>query len=355
MFDNMAFWLFPRSVQNDDPQESAERMRAAGATHVFPYLSNPQASEKVMEHEERRRRLDRLVEECHRAGLQVHGCFCEMKFTEQRPEWHQKREDGEQGPLLCPANPEVVDWILGRLRMFLDRYPMQGLTLEDSYLYQETAEYDPANASDSDYRTIGVCYCDYCREHAPTDAEERRAFKSAAVTGLVRSLTDECRGRGLATSAAARLPHGRDFYAPWKDQIPYWDGWAHCASKKNFCADWSAWHRDGLLDSVCPMSYLRDTQIVEWQTEEACSLIERPEDNVWMGLGLSYITAEWFQENKPEHMNDAANIREQLEMLQRLGQRNVVFFAYDREWVTDEHIEVMKEARKGWGQAVGQV
>lgn len=32
MFDNVAFWLFPRSVQEDDPQESTERMRAGVLT-----------------------------------------------------------------------------------------------------------------------------------------------------------------------------------------------------------------------------------------------------------------------------------------------------------------------------------
>jgi uncharacterized lipoprotein YddW (UPF0748 family) len=299
-----------------------------------------------MPHDERHRRLDRLVEESRRAGLQVHGCFCEMKFTAQRPEWHQKREDGQQGALLCPANPDVVEWILGRLGMFLDRYPLDGLTLEDSYLYQETAEYDPANAGESQYRTIDVCFCDYCRAHAPGDPAGRWAYKSAAVTGLVSAVAAECRARRLPTSAAARLPLGRAFYEPWRERIPYWHGWAHCASKKNFCADWAAWHRDGLLDFVCPMSYLHDTQIVEWQTLESRSLIARPEENVWMGLGLSYITAEWMQTKKPEDMNDAANIGAQLEMLSALGQRSVVFFAYDREWVTDEHIATMAKARR---------
>jgi uncharacterized lipoprotein YddW (UPF0748 family) len=347
MFDNMAFWLFPRSVQCDDPRESASRMRDAGATHVFPYLSNPQASETFMPHHERRRQLDRLVEECRRAGLQVHGCFCEMKFTEQPDAWHQKREDGEQGALLCPANPEVADWILGRLTTFLDRYPLDGIDLEDSYLYQCTAMYDPANAVESDYRTIDVCFCEHCARHAPADPAGRRAYKEAAVTGLVRRISEECKGRrGLAMSAAARLPYGRDFYAPYREKIPYWDGWGHCASKLNFCADWVDWQTSGLLDFVCPMSYLHDTRIVELQTREARSRIPDPGHNVWMGLGLSYITAEWTQSRKPEDMNDAAKIREQLEMLNGLGQRNVVFFAYDREWVTDEHIAVMAAARR---------
>jgi len=43
MLDNLAFWLFPQSFQHDDPAVSAERMRAAGATHIFVCLSNPAA------------------------------------------------------------------------------------------------------------------------------------------------------------------------------------------------------------------------------------------------------------------------------------------------------------------------
>jgi len=345
MFDNVAFWLFPRSVQQDDPCESAERMRAAGATHVFPYLSNPQQSEKVMEDDERHLRLDRLVEECGGAGLQVHGCFCEMKFTEQPAEWHQVQENGEHNALLCPANPQVVEWILGRLELFLDRYPMQGITLEDSYLFQTTSKYDPANAIESDYVPIDVCFCDHCKGHAPRDPDERRAYKESALTNLVQRISTECKGRGLVMSAAARLPYGRDFYESYRDEIRYWDGWGHCASRYNFSADWAGWHAAGLVDFVCPMSYLHDTRIVELHARESRSRIKNAEHNVWMGLGLSYITAEWQENKQPEHMNDAAKIKEQLEMLQGLGQRNVVFFAYDKEWVTEEHIEVMSTAR----------
>ncbi len=346
MFDNLAFWLFPESIQEDDPVESAARMRDAGATHVFAYLSNPAPEHENLPHAERQERLGRLINACHQARLEVHGCFCEMKFTGQAAAWHQCREDGTRGALLCPANPEVASWVLERLRTFLARCPLDGINLEDSYIYQSTAVYDPANASAAAYRTIEVCSCDYCREHAPKAPDERQAFKEDAVTALVKRIRAQCRESGLdVMSAAARLPYDRDFYSAWRDEIPYWDGWAHCQARRNFCADWAGWHAQGLLDFVCPMSYLHDTRIVQLHTEEARSRVREPDRNVWMGLGLSYITAEWMEKKKPEYLNDADNIRKQLEMLSALGQRNVVFFAYKQDWVTDEHIEVMAAAK----------
>lgn len=343
MFDNMAFWLWPDSIKQDDPVESATRMAAAGATHVFPFLLDPEAEDNGKD--EKQKRLAELIEACKRSGLQVHGCLC-ANGTAGQPDAYQRREDGSVAEVVCHANPVVSDWILARLNSFLNRYPLDGITLEDDFIYQTTAKYDPANASESDYTTIGSCFCDHCKEHAPPDPEARAAYKEAALTELVGRIAATCKKRGnLPLSAAARLPYGRDFYTPWKEEIPYWDGWGHCQSKAHFSADWAAWYRLGLLDFVCPMSYLHNTRIVEWQTEEARSLIDQPEENVWMGLGLMYVNADWSEKRSPEYLNDGPKIREQLEMLQRFGQKNVVFFAYQKDWLTDELIKVMAETR----------
>ena len=79
---------FPRSVQEDDPQESTERMRAAGATYVFVYLSNKSSDGRTMDQATRLNRLDELVAACRGVDLEGHGCFGEMKFTGQPDSWH---------------------------------------------------------------------------------------------------------------------------------------------------------------------------------------------------------------------------------------------------------------------------
>ena len=341
MFDNVAWWLFPETIQQDDSIETAERLRTAHATHAFVYLGVP-GGDKNLSAAEQHERRGNLIEACASAGIQAHGCFCSMARTGQPESWHQRFDNGERGDLLCPANPEVQDWVLGQLHYFLKEYPLAGINLEDSYIIQSTATYDPANQGEDEYKEMKTCYCEYCKEHAPQEAEDRRRYFEGALTGLVARISAEVKDkRSLAMSAAARMPYDREFYLPYSDDIPYLDGWKYCQANKNFHANWADWHKQGLVDFVCPMSYLHDTRIVEIQTMGASSRVANPKENVWMGLGLDIMTAEYSSSKKPEDANDSANTRKQLEMLAGMGQRNVVFFAYLKEWVPDDTIEMM--------------
>jgi len=357
MFDTYGIWLFHESVQKDDPVEAAQKMKEAGIDTVFMLLGNPR--NRLMPQEEVEARMERLIACCHEVGISVQGCFDELHYfadprdNELDAAYVQTWSDGTKGGLLCPANPKVVDWAVGRLQYFLNRFDLDGISLEDSYIFQSSAEYDAANLKGNAPAAIETCYCDYCRNHAPHDSEQRRDFKIKALTNMVARLSHVCKSQDkpLPFSTAARLPYGRDFYVPYRQEVPYFDDWANWQAKDNLCADWVGWHQQGLVDFICTMSYFNNTRMVELETLEAKSRIKDPEQNVWPGLGLFTINAEYHNSGEdPALINDGRKIREQLELLQRMGQRNVMFFMYHRnpEWscFNDDHIKAMAEMKK---------
>ena len=164
----------------------------------------------------------------------------------------------------------------------------------------------------------------------------------------------KARRPGISFSVAARMPYARDdFYAQYREEIPYYGGWKYCQSRDGMAADWVEWYRRGLIDFACPMSYFNSDRLVELQTLECRSRIANAQQDIWVGLGLDYITAEYSQgrreypepgdTHKDTFRNDAAAIRRLLDLQARLGQQNVVFFSH--AFLTDAHIPVIAEYR----------
>jgi len=346
MFNKYSIWLWPNSLQNEDMRQATSRMKEAKIDIVMPLLGSPAPEDRTIGQEELEERLELLIASCKENGIQVHGCFDELKFSGKEEKFCQKRQDGSSNLLLCPANPQNREWVLKRLDYYLTHFNLDGITLEDSYIYQNMVEHDPANhQSEEAYRSIPTCFCDYCKDHAPDDPDARTKYKQDGMTALVKSISQRVKASQLQFSMACRMPYSQDFYAPYKDEIPYIDGWKYCQSRDGLCADWGRWFEEGLLDFVCPMSYFRDPRMVELQALESCSLIPNPEENVWMGLGLSKITAEYFNSQLENDINTAENLEIIMKRLDEMGQKNIVFFSYSMETFKDEHIKLLSSMK----------
>ena len=230
----------------------------------------------------------------------------------------------------------------------------------DGYIYNSNTIYDPANQAGVDYRVIPVCYCAYCRKHAPIEKPEWGRWKQEQLTDLVAEQAKLIRKLkpGAPFSVAARMPYARASYAEWKNEIPYYDGWEYCQSRDAFGADWAEWMRRGHIDFACPMSYFNSPRLVELQTLECKSLFPQAATNIWMGLVLSR-SVEFCQTlqacqtmgqfpDGPEKGDPALyNYAEDMEVLLNaqveMGQRNCILVTYEQ--MLDEHIPVLAQFR----------
>lgn len=359
MFEHMAMWTWPDAVWQQEPARIVDRLQAAHIDIILPYVSRRAAvkttyGEFAGAAERYEERLHALVAEAHRQGMQVHACFDEMNAYPTMPPaanaCRQVREDGSVAESLCPAHPDAIDYILGDLERILTDFAYDGITLEDGYVYNNNTVYDAASLNPDSYRVVPVCHCAHCRAHAPIGKPEWSQWKRDRLTDLIAAESALIRRRrpGLPFSAAARMPYDRAFYAPYKDEIPYYGGWGYCAARANFSADWVDWLRGGLIDFACPMSYFHSSRMVELQTRECQSLVPDAARTIWVGLGLDYIVAEYNEgATKGDRgcLNKGPAIARLLSLLESLGQKNCVFFSH--QFLLDEHIPVIAAHRQG--------
>lgn len=357
MFKHMAMWIWPDAVQGESAEQIVARLRAARIDVAIPYIGLRDTPEKRAAYEER---IQALTEEAHRHGIKVIACFDEMGVYDTMPAKNccQVRQDGKPQGQLCPAHPGAREHILGDLDRVLSTFDFDGINLEDSYVYNSTTIYDPAHSGGAAFSVIPVCYCEHCRAHAPIEKPGWLQWKTDRMTDLIEAQSKliQARRPGLEFSVAARMPYARDdFYAPYRAEIPYYSGWQFCQARDGLAVDWVQWLRRGLINYACPMSYFNSSRLVELQTLECQFHIPEARENIWIGLGLDYITAEYSQgcreypepgdTHKDAFRNDAAALRRQLELQVRLGQQHVVFFSH--AFLRDEHIPVIAAYRGG--------
>jgi len=355
MFKHMGMWTWPDAVNAEDPARMIERLRAAHIDMVIPYLCSRAGGAEKAAYEQR---LQAIVEEAHRRGVQVHGCFDEINAYQAMPVYglRQTYRDGAKNSSLCPANPEVIAYVLDELARYLREFDFDGINLEDGYVYHHSTIYDPAHTPGVDYRIEPVCYCDYCRAHAPLEKPEWLHWRQQRLTDLIAEEAKLIRRLrpGIPFSVAARMPYHAAFYAPYQAEIPYYSGWQCSQSRDGFSADWLEWLERGHLDFVCPMSYHHDDRIVQLHTMECQQLMPDARQRAWIGLGLSEVNAEYSTGKPaaadpakkiydPALLNDAQAIAGQLREQARLGQENCLFFSY--AFLKDDHLPVIASFR----------
>ena len=356
-FRRMAMWTWPGAVYNEHPQRMVERLQEGHVDIVIPYICGQRDGHTCWTAEEYDERLRAIIEEAHRADMKVHACFDEVNAYRAMPVYdlRQVRKDGSIGSVLCHANPAVVDYVLYKLRWTLAEFDCDGINLEDGYIFNQNTIYDPAHTTGELFQVVPVCYCSYCQEHAPIEKPEWAQWKQEQLTALIAAESALVRKQkpGAPFSVAARMPYDRSFYAPHKQEVPYFDGWEVCQSRDALMADWAAWLRRGHIDFACPMSYFHSRRLVELETQECRHLSPTAANDIWIGLGLGECTAEYRQGNgddpatenakDPALRNDGAAIEALLLDQLRVGQEKVVFFSY--EHLLDEHLSVMARYR----------
>lgn len=343
-FRHYAIW-FNGLPADQSPERIIARLRAARIDHPFVAADHAKDGEKVQG----------VIDEAHRHGLTIHGDFDALRNRGDAPaDLGQILKDGTLKPVLCPANPAVVDLVLEKLARMVASFDYDGITLDDGYYFSRAGLYDPDGAPGSKFRRMPSCYCAYCQRHAPLETPEWEEWKRDAISALIEKQAALVRQLkpGTRFSAAAHMPYQRAFYDAHQQDIPYFEGWGISESYYGYLNDWPAWVRRGHLDFVLPMIYYHSRQLVQWQTEECRSLLPDASRNVWVGLGLGGVTAEFYQglgdvnpvgAGDPAMRNDAVMIEAQLQDQLRMGQEHVAFFCYSE--LADEHLPVLARYR----------
>ncbi len=340
----MAIW-FNGLPAEASAQQIIARLRTAGINHPFI----------AADHERDRAKIQEVIEEAHRHELTIHGDFCKGRLRNQTlRDLAQVLKDGTQQPLLCPANPACVDYVLEELRRVLSAYAYDGITLDDGYYFATGATYHPEAPTGRNFTVRPACYCAYCQRHAPIEQPGWEDWKREKVTALIGKQAQLARELkpGLHFSSAAHMPYELAYYEPHRAEIPYYEGWSISQCRRGRMVDWVEWVRRGHVDFVLPMVYYHSRDLVRWQTDECRSLLPNAATTVWVGLGLGTVTAEYFQglsdkpgdrAHDPAMKNDAMVLDAQLQDQLRLGQENVAFFCYSE--LSDEHLPVLARYR----------
>jgi uncharacterized lipoprotein YddW (UPF0748 family) len=343
-FRHMAIW-FNGIPDTQSAEQIVERLQAARIDNPFIAAHHVRDREKIQA----------VIAEARRQELTVHGDFCELRFRDGAPEeLGQVLRDGTRKPVLCPANPAVTDYILGKLRYVLSTFDYDGITLDDGYYFTRSGVYNADAAPGQQFTAIPSCYCDYCQAHAPIETPEWDDWKRETITKLIgrqAALAREMKP-GIRFSAAVHMPYQRAYYTAHQADIPYYEGWGISESYQGYLNDWPEWVRRDHIDFALPMIYYHTPALVQWQTEECRSLLPQHTGRIWVGLGLGIVTAEFYQglsdvqdgtANNPTMKNDAQEIAFQLQEQLRMGQENVAFFCYSE--LSDEHLPVLARYR----------
>lgn len=212
-------------------------------------------------------------------------------FT-KHPEWAMVSRDGKssldalldgtldrsqvEGAYLCPARPEVVEYLCEVYSEVAREYPVHGIHLD--YVRYPSPDY---------------CYCPVCRS-AGASWDSYAEFRRNTVTYLATALRHACkRARPEVVFSAAVFPNPQ-IAAEAKGQ------------------DWPVWTHDEVLDLVFPMAYHREPEA----TFNYLKVVkERSGVPVVGGVG-AYL-------QPPEVM------AETLRLLEPLGLAGICFFSYN--------------------------
>ena len=274
-----------------------------------------------------------LVEEGHRAGLEVHAwvnVYLTWHPTEQRPEssrhiflrhpeWFMRSIDGidmgrleldgvdlvkrgVEGRYLSPGNPEVRIHLLEVIEEIVENYDIDGIHLD--YVRYPNIHYDYNPAVRAEFtRRFGF------------DPVELKSAKTAPgcesnVTDA-RTVWEKWRGEqvsvlvGQVHELIARMKPDVRLSAAVKPDIE--------SAYTQYGQDWIGWSNEGLLDFVVPMFYVGSTAQIEAQMTEARKRVK--EGRLYAGIGL--------------FNQEAGETVAQIDIARRSGFQGVVLFSVD--------------------------
>ena len=274
-----------------------------------------------------------LVEEGHRAGLEVHAwvnMYLTWKPTEQRPasplhiflrhpEWFMRSIDGVDmgrvaldgidlvkrgvtGRFLSPGNPDVRAHLLRVIEEIVDEYDVDGIHMDYVRYPNIHYDYNPA-VSDAFKARYGF-------DPAAGKDNEAGAGAGPDVTD-VRKLWHQWRSEqvtllvGQVREAIARLKPAVRLSAAVKPDME--------SAYMQYGQDWIGWSNGGLVDFVVPMFYRGSAEKIERQMTEARTRVNK--GSLYAGIGV------WNQ--------SADDTVAQIEIARRKGLQGVVLFSVD--------------------------
>ncbi len=229
--------------------------------------------------------MEPMIKEAHRLGIQVHAWifFLNEASVDGDKSLMQRLESGKIEYAACPANPETVRRNIEKIEPILSEYDLDGFNLEDCFVYHRWPK-DPM-----------ICFCDYCKEHAPKDRQERMSWNTDKLTGLLKEIVKESKKHtsSLRISVAARVPYS--------------------ISAGSMCADWKSWCELGLLDYIAPMIYEKDIYRFLGLATETLEILSPLEVPTYIGLGAYVLDRELTGHDMP------TALLEQIQMTRKLG------------------------------------
>lgn len=245
----------------------------------LPWLTGPNADPKYWKDV-----IGPMIAEAHALGMEVHGWifFLDDASVDNDTSLMQVMETGESKRIGCPANPETVKRNLEKIGPILGEYELDGFNLEDCFVYHRWDQ-DPA-----------TCFCDYCKENAPADPDERKVFNSARLTSMLREIVKESKKHSpqIKVSAAARVPY--------------------VSHGLVMSTDWKEWCDLGLLDYLAPMIYQTDNTAMRDIAEETLQLIAPSGVPVCIGMGAYRIDRELTGHDVPNQLAEQIAITREL-------------------------------------------
>jgi uncharacterized lipoprotein YddW (UPF0748 family) len=252
--------------------------------------------------------LSHVLASAHKAGLRVHA-WLNMLLTwsgSKRPispdhmvnshsDWLMVHNSGRtilasdyEGLYVCPSRPEVQAHLWRVVMDVAQRYPVDGIHLD--YIRYPGPEF---------------CYCPACQKaftlslirQGNGDANQADAMVDGANARWGRAWPDEAQyaaawadfRRQQVTDLVASVYRGVKRLKPQATvSAAVFPNWLD-AQKARF-QDWHGWAKAGLLDLICPMTYSKDTAVVEAQIREAVT--ESHGRRIWAGLGAWQLPPE---------------------------------------------------------------
>jgi uncharacterized lipoprotein YddW (UPF0748 family) len=291
--------------------------------------------------------LAQVLEQAHRAGLKVHA-WINMGFVSpanalppspshivnRHPEWLMvHRSVACQLLKLCPKDPEYLKSLMRQVNQ--DKSEIEGLY--GSYSVPEVKEHLYRTAMDiTEHYDVDGIHLDYIR-YASKSLDYNRTALERFKAGVDRTLGDGERKVFESAAAADPLVYTTAFPERWaqflQDQVTEVverisvgaharkpDALVSAAVLANDeialskCSqDWKLWLERGLLDTVCPMAYTKDTEIFRRQIERARSYSKGR--RLWAGVGSYQIPVE--------------STIEKIRVARSIGADGFVLFSYD--------------------------
>jgi uncharacterized lipoprotein YddW (UPF0748 family) len=218
-----------------------------------------------------------FIEEGAKRGIEVHAWIHTFfvgyvgktdlydigPVLKKHPEWAIKKRDGskvskaEDGYLyVCPAKPEVQDFLASLYKEITTKYPKIGGIQLDYIRYPENQSPDES-----------YCYCDFCRseflrlygvdpttitpEKNPEQWEKWNQWRESNITRFVERIRKENKSSILSA-----------------DIFP-----DTTISKKTKMQDWLLWVKNNYIDVIAPMAYTTESKWLDDQIKNMKKII----------------------------------------------------------------------------------